>query len=155
MLSFSGVTFVSFCFDFVFLLSLKPRPFVQSFFVLRYACAPTATRSYLTTACVLFSSCFFLFLFLWECRFFRVFLYHYRFLFVWRVRSPRALSLRNLVSGYECGRVVPAGVGPGSPSRDAANWLPSQFILSVETRWRYGWLRMVFSGAPLFRAPTR
>ena len=34
-----------------------------------------------------------------------------------------ALSLRNLVSGYECGRVFPAGVGPGSPSRDAANWL--------------------------------
>ena len=33
----------------------------------------------------------------------------------------RALSLRNLVSGYECGRVFPAGVGPGSSSRDAAN----------------------------------
>ena len=30
------------------------------------------------------------------------------------------LSLRNLVSGYECGRVFPAGVGPGSPSREAA-----------------------------------
>ena len=43
----------------------------------------------------------------------------------------RALSLRNLVSGYECGRVFPAGVGPGSPSRDAANWLPSRFSLSV------------------------
>ena len=54
MLSFSGVTFVLFCFVSVFLLSLKPRPFVQSFFVLRYACAPTATRSYLTTVCVLF-----------------------------------------------------------------------------------------------------
>ena len=37
----------------------------------------------------------------------------------------RALSLRNLVSGYECGRVFPAGVGPGSPSGDAVNWLPS------------------------------
>ena len=36
------------------MLSLKPRPFVQSFFVLRYACAPTATRSYLTTVCLLF-----------------------------------------------------------------------------------------------------
>ena len=65
----------------------------------------------------------------------------------------RALSLRNLVSGYECGRVFPAGVGPGSPSRDAANWLPSRFSLSVETRRRYGWLRMVFLGARLFRAP--
>ena len=39
------------------------------------------------------------------------------------------------------------------PSRDAANWLPSRFSLSVETRWRYGWLRMVFPGARLFRAP--
>ena len=65
----------------------------------------------------------------------------------------RALSLRNLVSGYECGRVFPAGVGPGSPSRDAANWLPSRFSLSVETRRRYGWLRMVFPGARLFRFP--
>ena len=36
-------------------------------------------------------------------------------------------------------------VGPGSPSaRYAANWLPSRFSLSVETRRRYGWLRMVF-----------
>ena len=67
----------------------------------------------------------------------------------------RALSLRNLVSGYECGRVFPAGVGPGSSSRDAANWLPSRFSLSVEMRRRYGWLRMVFPGARLFRAPIR
>ena len=65
----------------------------------------------------------------------------------------RALSLRNLVSGYECGRVFPVGVGPGSPSRDAANWLPSRSDLSVETRRQYGWLRMVFSGVRLFRAP--
>ena len=64
-----------------------------------------------------------------------------------------SLSLRNLVSGYECGRVFPAGVGPGSPSRDAANWLPSRFGLSVETRRRYGWLRMVFPGVRPFRAP--
>ena len=67
--------------------------------------------------------------------------------------QSRALSLRNLVSGYECGRVCPAGVGPGSPSRDAANWLPSRFDLSVETRRQYGWLRMVFPGVRLFRAP--
>ena len=67
---------------------------------------------------------------------------------------PRAFSLRNLVSGYECGRVFPAGVGPGSPSRDAANWLLSwRFGLPVETRRQYGWLRMVFSGVCLFRAP--
>ena len=32
MASFSGATFVLFCFVFVFMLSLKPRPFVQSFF---------------------------------------------------------------------------------------------------------------------------
>ena len=67
--------------------------------------------------------------------------------------SSRALSLRNLVTGYECGRVFPAGVGPGSPSRDAANGLPSRFSLLVETRRRYGWLRIVFPGARLFRAP--
>ena len=71
------------------------------------------------------------------------------------LQSPsRALSLRNLDSGYECGRVFPAGVGPGSPSRDAVNWLPSRFSLSVETRRRFGWLgMMVFPGAHLFRAP--
>ena len=51
--------------------------------------------------------------------------------------------------------VFPAGVGPGSPSRDAANWLPSRFSLSVETRRRYGWLRMmVFPGARLFPSPN-
>ena len=71
-------------------------------------------------------------------------------------RRSRARSLRNLlVSGNECGRVFPAGVGPGSPSRDAANWLPSRFSLSVETRRRYGWLRMmVFPGARLFPSPN-
>ena len=67
--------------------------------------------------------------------------------------NPRALSLRNLVSEYECGREFPPGVGPGSPSRDAVNWLPSRFGLSVETRLRYGWLRMVFPGVRPFRAP--
>ena len=70
-----------------------------------------------------------------------------------REQRSRALSLRNLVSGYECGRVFPAGGGPGSPSRDAANWLLSRFGLSVETRRQYGWLRMMFSGVRLFRAP--
>ena len=37
--------------------------------VLRYACAPTATRSYLTTVCVLFSFLLFLVSF-WTCRYF-------------------------------------------------------------------------------------
>ena len=69
------------------------------------------------------------------------------------MHTPGSPSLRNLVSGYERGRVFSAGVGPGSPSRDAANWLPSRSSLSVETRRRYGRLRMVFPGARLFRAP--
>ena len=75
------------------------------------------------------------------------------FLIIQTKKHP-ALCLRNLVSGYECGRVFPAGVGPGSPSRDAVNWLPSRFSLSIETRRRFGWLRMmVIPGAHLFRAP--
>ena len=36
-------------------------------------------------------------------------------------QTTHILSLRNLVMGYECGRVFPAGVGPNSPSRDAVN----------------------------------
>ena len=74
-----------------------------------------------------------------------------RFVLVWAAAVEYRWSL---VSRYECGRVFPAGVGSGSPSSDAVNWLPSRFSLSVETRRRYGWLRMmVFSGARLFRAP--
>ena len=69
------------------------------------------------------------------------------------LRCTLTLITMDLVSGYECGRVFPAGVGPGSPSRDSANLLPSRFSLSVETRRRYGWLRIVFPGARLFRAP--
>ena len=57
---------------------------------------------------------------------------------------------RNLVSRYEYERVFPTGVGPGSRSRHAVNWLPSRFSLSVETRWRYGRLRrVVFPGVLL------
>ena len=37
------------------------------------------------------------------------------------------------------------GLGPDSPSRDAANWLSSRFSRSVETRRRCGWLRIVFT----------
>ena len=68
-----------FCFFFVLvsMLPLKPPPFVRSFFDM-HACAPTATLSCLTTGCALF-------LFLRRRRFFRVFLYHCCFLFVWRV----------------------------------------------------------------------
>ena len=66
--------------------------------------------------------------------------------------NPRTHFLINHISGYEHGRVFPAGVGPGSPSRDATNSLSSRFSPSVETRRRYGCLRIVFPGARLFRA---
>ena len=47
------------------------------------------------------------------------------------------------------------GLSVGADVFDSRNvWLPSRFSLSVETRRRYGWLRMmVFPGARLFRAP--
>ena len=57
------------------------------------------------------------------------------------VPSP---SERNLM-GHECGRIVWEGVGPDSLSRDAVNSLSSRFSRSVETRRRYGCLRMVFT----------
>ena len=151
MTSSSGVsTFVLFCFVFVFMLSLKPRAFVQSSF-----------------------DRFFRVYFLYCCRFLLVVVVVVVVSHIQRIgcqpekttllggdtdrsSTHRARSLRNLlVSGNECGRVFPAGVGPGSPSRDAANWLPSRFSLSVETRRRYGWLRMmVFPGARLFPSPN-
>ena len=72
---------------------------------------------------------------------------------IFRFLQSRALSLRNLVLGYECERVFSAGVGLGSPSTDTANCLSLRLGRSVETRRRYGWLRMVFPGECLFRAP--
>ena len=62
-------TFVLFCFVFVFRLSLKPRPSIQSFFDMQAPLQP---------------ACFFLSSFcLWRCRFFWVFFWHhYRFLFL-------------------------------------------------------------------------
>ena len=65
---FSGVTFVFVLFRFRlirFIESTALRPGV-----LRYACVPTATRSWLTTICVLFF--YFVFVFLWRCGFFRL-----------------------------------------------------------------------------------
>ena len=44
---------------------------------------------------------------------------------LYRTVLPRALSLRNLVWGYKCGRIFPVGVGPHSSSKDAANWMSS------------------------------
>ena len=60
MTSLSGVTFVLFCFVFVFMLSLKPRPFVQSSFDMQ---APRQPHVF----------CFVFLLFIWRYRFFRVF----------------------------------------------------------------------------------
>ena len=59
MTSFSGVTFVLCCHVFVLMLSLKPRPFLQSFFDMQAPRLPRVS---------------FLFpLFIWRCRFFQVF----------------------------------------------------------------------------------
>ena len=46
-------------------------------------------------------------------------------------QQRRALCLRSLVLGHEYGRVFPAGVRPGSPSRGAANiiYTPGIYIL--------------------------
>ena len=66
------------------------------------------------------------------------------------ILSP--VSLRNLVLEYAFGRVFPASVGPGSPARNVANSMCLRLSRSIETRWRYDWLRMLFPDAPLFRA---
>ena len=71
MTSFSGVTFVLFCFVFVSMLSLKA---LRSF-VLRYAGAPIAIHV-----------CFFSFCSFGDVAFSEYFLYHRRFLFEWKVR---------------------------------------------------------------------
>ena len=97
---FCFVSLSSFCFHW------KPRPFVQSFFVFRYECGPKATRSYLTTNWLRHFSVLVSFIFfLWRCRFFRVFLYHYRFLFVWRVRrtfSPSGWCFSTFSLSFVC-----------------------------------------------------
>ena len=66
-----------FCFVlFHFCLFASNRAAALRSIVLRYACAPTATRSYLTSVWVIFCICLLFFFLLWRCRFFRVFLYH-------------------------------------------------------------------------------
>ena len=57
------------------------------------------------------------------------------------------------LEGFPTVRFFPAGVRPGWPSRDAANWRSSRFSRSIETRRRSGWLTIVLPGARLFRAP--
>ena len=63
MLSFSGVTFILFCFCFR-LFSFTEAAALCSI-VFRYACAPTATCSYLTIVYVLFLFSFLPFLFVY------------------------------------------------------------------------------------------
>ena len=71
MLSFSGFTLVLVCFVFVFCFHSSPDPSSnRSWKYMRHDMI--ATRSYLTTVCVLFCFCFVSFLSLWRCRFFRV-----------------------------------------------------------------------------------
>ena len=74
MTSFSGVTFVLFCFAllcFVFRLYAFVEAAALRSIVLRYAGAPIATRVSFCFEMSLFPS---------------IFLYHFHFLFVWRVR---------------------------------------------------------------------
>ena len=84
------------CFFYRFCFRFRLYAFIEAValhsIVLRYACAPAATRNYLTSIRILsrfsflfFSFLFFFFFFL-RCRFIRAFLYHCRFLFKWRVR---------------------------------------------------------------------
>ena len=54
---------------------------------------------------------------------------------------------------YDDHTYFPVGIVPESPSGDAVNGLSSRLSRSIETRRRYGWLRMVFPGAGLFRGP--
>ena len=73
-MSFSGVRFDLICFVFVFLLSLKPQPFVQSFFVdMNAPRQPHAVTLQLPASFSFLVLPFFVS---------EVFLCHYRFLFV-------------------------------------------------------------------------
>ena len=51
------------------------------------------------------------------------------------------------------GESFPAGVGPSSLSRNAANWLFSRLDQSAETRRQYGRSKMMFLGPRLIPAP--
>ena len=47
--------------------------------------------------------------------------------------------------GHECGMVFLAGVEPDLPSRDGTTWLSTRFSRSVDTWWRFGSVRTVFT----------
>ena len=78
------VCFVLLCFAsfFVFMLSLKPRPFFQSSFDMQAPRLPHVL------------------LFFWRWCFFRVFLYHFRFLFVWTISTSYVRSSFRMVFFY-------------------------------------------------------
>ena len=84
MASFSGVTLVLLCF--VFRLYAFVEAAALRSIILRYAGVSIATRFV-----------FFSLLFMWRCRFFRVFLYHFRFLFVWTIEYIVRSFLPNVV----------------------------------------------------------
>ena len=66
---------------------------LQTDMVLSFSGVTFALFYFVTTVCVLFVSVSSFFFVFWGCRFFsRVFLYHCRFLFVWRVRRTFFLS---------------------------------------------------------------
>ena len=85
MLSFSSVTFVCFCFVFVFLAFITAAALRS--IVPRYACAPAVTRNYLATVCVLFC------LVSLEVSLFPSILYHCCFLFVLRIYCTFAFRM--------------------------------------------------------------
>ena len=59
-----------------------------------------------------------------------------------------AIPLRKLILGYECERVFTAGVGLDLPASDVTSCLSLPFSQLVETRQRFGWLRINSRGAP-------
>ena len=75
-------------------------------------------------------SFFFLFYFIWKCRFFRVFLYHCRFLFVWRVAvvvvvvvvfftlTDRASTIPSNIRGCQSGTWSQRGTKVNGSHRD-------------------------------------
>ena len=72
----------------------------------------------------------------------------HKLLLLYQHSCTRSLSLINLVSGYDCRRGLSGGCRAGLTLE---RWLSSRLGLLVETRRRYGWLRMVFQGVRLFR----
>ena len=58
--------------------------------------------------------------------------------------GSRSLSLRNLILGLGVWDGLSGGCSTGLTLKSDTNWLSPRSSRSVETRRRYGWLRMVF-----------